>query len=213
MDRSDILIVRPLSLDARHAVDDGTGGHAFPVTIIAQFQKNTIHTNKDSGVHRKSETENGNKDNSTLRANSCPLDPIAGLRMSLQIGQRAVADQVALAKLRAIAPERTGFSLFKRLPSPIVAHARSAAGSSLWRTRRRRAGARYDRGRSDVISAREQPQTSSQNDGSAFGYSWHFPWYGEVSPLKTRKELVAGLLPETGAAIGAVGHLQDLRRQ
>jgi AAA domain/Bifunctional DNA primase/polymerase, N-terminal len=56
-------------------------------------------------------------------------------------------------------------------------------------------------GKAEKRSTEEQPQTLSPNEGKAFGYDWRLSWHGETDPTESRKELVAGLLPETGAAL------------
>jgi hypothetical protein len=43
--------------------------------------------------------------------------------------------------------------------------------------------------------------TGNDSEGTAFGYSWHWTWHGEVNPVEARKALVEGVLPETGTAL------------
>jgi AAA domain/Bifunctional DNA primase/polymerase, N-terminal len=47
----------------------------------------------------------------------------------------------------------------------------------------------------------QQPEFTSQGEGKAFGFSWHWTFHGEVRPHDSRPWLVERLLPETGAGL------------
>jgi hypothetical protein len=47
----------------------------------------------------------------------------------------------------------------------------------------------------------QQPEITSPNEGSAFGYSWSWRLYGEVAVADSRPQLVEGLLPATGVGL------------